>query len=131
MERRYIQFALISFAILLGSQALQAYLFPRPPRPAAGDKQENAAASGQDTATAATGESAKAEIAATPATTNDGERPAAGPRARHVLGSLDPESPARMLVTLTSRGAAVERIELAGKRYLDQDDWSEIGRAHV
>ncbi len=127
MERRYIQFALISFAILLGSQALQVYLFPRPARQPAGDKQESAAAPGQDAAAAATapaGESAKAEIAASPATTNDGERPAAGPRARHVLGSLDPESPARMLVTLTSRGAAVERIELAGKRYLDQDDWS-------
>ncbi len=128
MERRYIQFALISFAILLGSQALQAYLFPRPARqPANGDKQGAAAAPGQGAATdadATAGESATATVAAAPATTSDGERPAAGPRARHVLGSLDPESPARMLVTLTSRGAAVERIELAGRRYLDQDYWS-------
>ena len=31
MERRYIQFALISFAMLFGSQALQAVLFPRKP----------------------------------------------------------------------------------------------------
>jgi hypothetical protein len=29
-----------------------------------------------------------------------------------------------MLVTLTSRGAAVERIELADERFHDQDDWS-------
>jgi YidC/Oxa1 family membrane protein insertase len=128
VERRYIQFALISFAILLGSQALQAYLFPRPARqPANENKQGAAAAPAPAAATEAAttaGESSTAAIAAAPASTTDGERPAAGPRARHVLGSLDPDSPARMLVTLTSRGAAVERIELAGKRYLDQDDWS-------
>ncbi|MFN9273562.1 MAG: hypothetical protein ACK6DO_11125, partial [Planctomycetia bacterium] len=53
MERRYIQFALISFAILLGTQALQAYLFPRPARqPADGTKQAAPAAPGQDAATA-------------------------------------------------------------------------------
>lgn len=37
------------------------------------------------------------------------------PRTRHALGSLDPEDPAQVLFTLTSRGAAVERIELAGE----------------
>ncbi|MDZ7618911.1 MAG: YidC/Oxa1 family insertase periplasmic-domain containing protein [Patescibacteria group bacterium] len=35
------------------------------------------------------------------------------------LGSLDPKSPYRMLVTLTNRGAAVVRIELNNPRYLD------------
>jgi YidC/Oxa1 family membrane protein insertase len=129
VERRYINFALISFAILLGTQALQAYLFPRPARqPVDGTKQAAPAAPGQDAATApgaaASEQAATAAVAAVPAATNDGERPAAGPRARHVMGSLDPASPARMLVTLTSRGATVERIELAGRRYLDQDDWS-------
>ena len=37
------------------------------------------------------------------------------PRTRRTLGSLDPDGPAQMLVTLSSRGAAVERIELAGR----------------
>ncbi len=35
------------------------------------------------------------------------------------LGSLDPESPYRMLVTLTNRGAAVVRVELSSTRYRD------------
>ncbi|NBW97092.1 MAG: membrane protein insertase YidC [Planctomycetia bacterium] len=46
------------------------------------------------------------------------------PRERRTLGSLDADGPVRMLVTLTSRGAAVERIELAGRQFHDQDDWS-------
>lgn len=40
------------------------------------------------------------------------------------LGSLDPGSPYRMLVTLTSRGAAVARVELNGRRYRDVEDRS-------
>jgi len=40
------------------------------------------------------------------------------------LGSLDPEAPYRMLVTLTSRGAAVARVELTGRRYRDVEDRS-------
>ena len=31
MERRHVQFALIAFAIIFGSQLLQIWLFPRPP----------------------------------------------------------------------------------------------------
>jgi len=40
------------------------------------------------------------------------------------LGSLDPASPYRMLVTLTNRGAAVTRIELNGSRFHDLEDRS-------
>ncbi len=38
------------------------------------------------------------------------------------LGSMDPESPYRLLVTLTNRGAAVERIELNHPEYRDVDE---------
>lgn len=38
------------------------------------------------------------------------------------LGSLDPDSGYRMLVTLTSTGAAVRRAEMASPRYRDQDN---------
>lgn len=41
------------------------------------------------------------------------------PDAFTTLGSLDPEGPYRMLVTLSSRGAAVVRVELSGRRYRD------------
>ena len=40
------------------------------------------------------------------------------------LGSLDPASPYRMLVTLTNRGAAVARIELNSPRFHDLEDRS-------
>ncbi|MFM8379094.1 MAG: YidC/Oxa1 family insertase periplasmic-domain containing protein, partial [Planctomycetia bacterium] len=128
MERRYIQFALISFAILFGSQALQAVLFPKKPpvKPADG-----AAALPADATVAAQGDApaARATDGAkdqtdTPADESKADAAAPAPRARRTLGSLDPDAPAQMLVTLSSRGAAVERIELAGRRFHDQDDWS-------
>jgi YidC/Oxa1 family membrane protein insertase len=40
------------------------------------------------------------------------------------LGSADPKSPYRMLVTLTNRGAALARIDLNSPRYCDVDDRS-------
>jgi len=40
------------------------------------------------------------------------------------LGSADPESQYRMLITLTSRGAAVTRIELSSDRFRDIEDRS-------
>ena len=59
-------------------------------------------------------------------TAAEGEDAEAPPvaRTRWTLGSLDPESPSGMLVTLSSRGAVVERIELAGSRFHDQEDRS-------
>ncbi len=38
------------------------------------------------------------------------------------LGSVDPASPYRMLVTFTNEGAAVRRIELSSRRFLDLHD---------
>lgn len=38
------------------------------------------------------------------------------------LGSVDPASPYRMLVTLNSQGGAIERIELASPRFRDLED---------
>ncbi len=37
------------------------------------------------------------------------------------LGSADPDAPYRMSVTLTNKGAAIERIELSSPRYCDID----------
>jgi len=142
VERRHIQFALISFAILLGSQALQFYLFPkrRPDKPAAAAPDALAAgtvadaaagvqadAAGSGSTGQASNKPAEAEPSRSGATKSEsGDEAARQPavRARRTLGSLDPTAAPRMLITLTSRGAAVERIELAGQRYLDQDDWS-------
>ncbi len=128
MDRRYIQFFVVSLAIILASQALQTWLFPQPPR----EKQEAAvtdvataetpavpeAAPGPASSEPVIAEAAPAEPSAASAV-EDG----AAPRLRRTLGSLDPSS-SRMLVTLTSRGATVERIELADEKFHDQDDRS-------
>jgi YidC/Oxa1 family membrane protein insertase len=124
LDRRTIQFFVISLAIIMASQALQAWLFPKPPKPAA--VEETVGPGGA--AGGATDDAKPASVA--PGTSVEaagdlqaGEPTAAAPRVRRTLGSLDPAA-ARMLVTLTSRGAAVERIELADEKFHDQDDRS-------
>jgi YidC/Oxa1 family membrane protein insertase len=119
VERRYIQFFVVSLAIVVATQAVQAWLFPKPPAPpAARAGAEKAPDAPADAAAPATVAARAADAAEPPAAES-----AQAPRTRRTLGSLDPAA-ARMLVTLTSRGAAVERIELADERFHDQDDRS-------
>jgi len=131
VERRHLQFLLVVFAIFLASQLLQQRLFPRPPaKPDAG---ADAAGRGDDGREAdahtpePNAEDAAADApvlaAAGAAADADGDTIAVAPRTRHSLGSIDPTGAAQLLATLTSRGAAVERIELAGEQFHDQDDW--------
>ena len=131
MERRYVLFFVISLAIILASQAVQTWLFPR--KPAA--VQEAATAPADQVEAAAEAVNAGPAAPATAdrendATPGDARKlpqvqadAAPAPRTRRTLGVLDPAT-SRMLVTLTSRGAAVERIELADERFHDQDDRS-------
>ena len=123
MERRYALFIAISLAIVLAGQLLQVWLFPKPLRRA----DLAAARTEADTGGAAGDRPPAAEVATVPVSgTAVVDEPAESeeqpPRERRTLGSLDPGSPAGMLVTLTSRGAAVERIELSGGGFHDQDD---------
>ena len=152
MERRYIVFIALSLAIVFGSQLLQATFFPQPPEPEADPAVVERAEGDADAAVDADGEGPPADAVADAAAEAvqrpadeaaegddaaaagstaeqpaDGEIAAADPaaeRTRWTLGSLDPDGPAGMLVTLSSRGAAVERIELAGRQFHDQDDRS-------
>ncbi len=128
MERRYALFIAFSLAIVLGSQALQVYLFPKPAAEQAAPPLPDAEVAdlAEGNAAAATGEpttTAAAEASDDQAGEAD-DAAVAAPRRRLTLGSLDPGAGTRMLVTLTSRAAAVERIELAGGEFLDQDDRS-------
>jgi YidC/Oxa1 family membrane protein insertase len=137
MERRHVQFALIVFAIMFGTQLLQTWLFPRPPAEPANEMPPLVAANGaadSDPAPVLEGGAASVDPAAVADAAGSGRVDAAiapaevpaevpAPRMRRALGSLDPEAPAQVLYTLTSRGAAVERIELAGEQFHDQDDW--------
>ena len=133
MDRRTIQFFVISLAIILASQVLQTWLFPRPPEPAgaqAGNRVADQAGPPADAADpagpAATGSAEQAIPnlnAAAAKAGGIGEASPPAPRVRRTLGSLDPAAD-RMLVTFTSRGAAIERIELADEKFHDQDDRS-------
>ncbi len=142
MERRHIQFAIIAFAIFVGSQLLQSLIFPRPPvqpgqeaaapvdgslpdavagaESTAGEAAEKAASTGRPDGGPETSGSELAAAGEIGAAAEDDS--VAAPRTRYSLGSLDRAAPSQLLVTLTSRGAAVERIELAGEQFHDQDD---------
>ncbi len=134
MERRYAFFIAISLAAVLSSQVLRSVLFPKPPAdpaiaqqdaeeptdepqaerpamPADGDAPSDAPAA---TTAARQPDAAGDESSVTAA--------AAAPRQHFSLGTLDPDGPVGMLVTLSSRGGTVERIELAGEQFHDQDD---------
>ena len=139
MERRYALFIAISLAAVLGSQVLRTTLFPKPEEPSVpaevatdtttGDvaTADADADAGAEKETAANGEESAAKTvdatasvgAASPETL---KAAAAAARRRVSLGSLDPNGPTGMLVTLSSRGGTVERIELAGEQFHDQDD---------
>jgi YidC/Oxa1 family membrane protein insertase len=132
VERRYAQFIAISLAIVLAGQLLQLWLFPKPlpgrqaaevGAAAALNSGENAGEKQPDGSLQPNGVAGDADRGVDRDSEAEESRPAA-PRQHHTLGSLDPNGQAGLLVTLTSRGAAVERIELASESFHDQDDRS-------
>lgn len=115
-------------AILVGSQLLfQALgLNPKPvPKAQEGDEgKENEVARAKDAKLRKAVEQPAErpnEAEEAPAVAEE-EKPA--PARWATIGSVDPNSPHRMLVTFTSAGAAPERIELSGKRFSELDDRS-------
>jgi YidC/Oxa1 family membrane protein insertase len=135
VERRYALFIAISLAAVLGSQVLRTTLFPKPEEPSApaevatdtttgdattadADAEKETAANGEESAAKTVDATASVGVASSETL----KSAAAAPRRRVSLGSLDPDGPTGMLVTLSSRGGTVERIELAGEQFHDQDD---------
>ncbi len=128
MERRFVLFVILSFGILLGHFALTAWLNPpkpEPPKPPmAAEKvpklpkvpeKEEPDKQPEKPAEVPEDEEPRLDVPA--------EQPEI-PRRFVTLGSADPADPYRMLVTLTNKGAAVERVELSNPKYLDMDDRS-------
>ncbi len=141
MERRFVLFLVLSFGILLSSSWLMQKLHP--PKPG---KEKEVAAQKAD-AKDAKKDAAKIDGAKdgkkdgvkpaaekpTPEKTPKSDKPAQTPPAIKAapepelpeqwvtLGSADPDKPYRMLVTLTSKGAALARIELNSPLYCDID----------
>ncbi len=146
MDRRFALFAVLVALIFVVNQIIFSYLAPPPESPKAAGKQvaesiEKADSPAPDsqspdeksepaqpqteaappTAVVAT----PADKSATPAT--DEAQTSIDPR-RGTLGSLDRESPFRMLVTWNNEGAAIERIELNQVRALENDvPWGYLG----
>jgi len=122
---RFAAFVVIALAIWLGYIGLRIWLAPEPPAvvdkvvenkqvektPAGPDKAAKVEADDKPPTGEAT-DSAASEPKPTPT------RPA-NERKRLTIGSLDPQSGYKMLVTLDSRGAGVERTELVDYRDLD------------
>jgi YidC/Oxa1 family membrane protein insertase len=127
-QRRFITFLMLSVAVLM----LFSILFPAPPKPekppaAAADAQADGdAAPKGDVADADSNEGEPAEqppgddqvAAPAPAAVAD------VPQKFFTLGSLDPASGYRMLVTVSNTGGSVRRAEMTSARYRDQHDRS-------
>lgn len=131
MDKRLLNFMLVSMILFIGYMELLK--LTRPPVPVDADNEpaveevagdlppgpDGAAAEPENTAEVQTTE-AVAEAEADPV---EPEAVAAQPQ-RFTVGSVDPSSGFRMLVTFNSRGAAVERVELSDPRYRDLEDKS-------
>ncbi|MCP4193096.1 MAG: membrane protein insertase YidC [Planctomycetaceae bacterium] len=131
---------MLSASVLIGFQALNAWLNPPIPNEAVqeaaqdvdADKDEEAAeavadADGNADAAAPQEAEISGEDGFNEADLNnqaDVAEAAKVPRQRIALGSLDPESPYKMLVWFTNQGAAIESIALNEPRYRDLEDKS-------
>jgi len=152
MEKRFVLFLVLSFAVLMANMLLMRWLQPErlaqqnvaapadadankdDPAPngelKAADKPDGEKPADAKVATEkpadekAAAENPTADKPAGDQPAEAGNPPAAAvevPNALFTLGSADPESGFRQVVTLTNTGAAVKRIELNSPRYLDQE----------
>jgi YidC/Oxa1 family membrane protein insertase len=150
MERRFVLFLVLAFAIFIGYFALVQQLFPpaakKPPaKPkAAAEEQAEIKEKGKEAEKAPGEGEAKPQVGQAPAAETPSaeekspkesapeEKPPQGAVAEEpaipekwiTLGSADKSDPYRMLVTLSNRGATLVRIELNSPRYCDIDNRS-------
>ena len=141
MDRRFTTFAILAALVFVANQLIFTYFFPPKPQPKADPKavaiakaeaeakQKEAAKAGNAAPEGEKPEQAEAAADAKPAEKADdnaadknavveaAEEPQWGS-----LGSADPASPYRVLVTWTNQGAAIERLELNSARYHDLED---------
>lgn len=136
MEKRFIIFVVASVVIMAGFMLLQTFFAP-PAKPVAdkaiplGGKKDGKGIEPDkkkdEGKKPKPGDAKKPEEGVkTPAAEPEPKKPAAPqiPQAWTTLGSIDPASGYRWLVTFTNQGAAVERIELSSPQYVDLEDWN-------
>lgn len=139
MDQRFLRFLVLAVLIIIGGNLVNSWLFPRPPQARAPKAEKPVAPAdaadkkvvidkpsqpplpekGQPDANQTPPDGAEPAVPS-----EKPELPPEPPQPERLLslGSLDPSSPYRMLVTLTTRGAAVARIELNGRRYYEQEN---------
>src|ERR1700742_1734260 len=142
MEKRLIAFMVLAFlCIMVNFWITSKFVKPAAPVVAEQKKKDGAEKTAANKAGA---DKAGADKAGPDKTAAGDDKPDAGKKAPGVaaakpieapkekvpeqwvtLGSADPASDYRMLVTLTNRGAAVERIELNSPRYRDVEAWED------
>jgi YidC/Oxa1 family membrane protein insertase len=147
VDKRFSLFLVLSFAIIMTWSVLRIKFGP-PPRPVgeAGQVADPADPAGEQVADGQAADGRGGEGTGAAIVASDSSKPIPGPDApaneasieaaaddanavkttiapaRWVtLGSIDPKSGFRMLVTLSSRGGAVDRVELSSDRYHDLD----------
>ncbi|MDP7267896.1 MAG: YidC/Oxa1 family insertase periplasmic-domain containing protein [Pirellulales bacterium] len=153
MDKRFFLFLAVSMVILVGSQAIINSIFPPPERPAPKVGEDAVAEKQQkdksvaDREEAADRDSIVPGVVAKPVEkggdSDSGKSVEGQPKKESIatqgaqspqekkhplsyvsLGSLDPSGNSRALVTLTSLGASIERLELNNPRYRDMVDTS-------
>jgi len=134
MERRFVLFLVLAFAILLGHAALTRRLNPQNPQPrakapegakpaAGGDQGKPLPENAKDDGPTKAAKKAPEEPKGLPKPPQQ-EGPNRVARTWGTLGSVDPDDPYRMLVAWDNKGAAVPRIELSSPRSRDLEDRS-------
>ena len=135
MWARYFSFLAVSMLIIVINLYLGSLWAPHPPEGlppvVSQEKEQKKEADSGEIGGKKNGENVETSIATSEKPTAPSvqkESPETGktvlpePPVRYVtLGSLDPESPYRMLVTLSTRGATISRLELNSPRYCDTE----------
>ncbi len=120
MDRRLLLFVVLSTAILMANAYLVAWLYPPPPREQAQNQEQTPPPAAQAQLPLVAPEPQRHKPSAAQPTRKE------PPERLLALGSVDPESPYRMLVFFSTRGAAVVRLELNaqlhGRRVLQLED---------
>lgn len=147
MDKRFVSFLMLSMLVMVGYMLVRAQFAPPPPPPGVAQGEAEVAPEAGEQGRAPRGddlpqpgEDSDDGADETPATDTDTDEPDESPEpaigageetdaARPAvaqqwltLGSVDPQSPYRLLLTFTNRGAALQRAELSSPEYRDLED---------
>jgi YidC/Oxa1 family membrane protein insertase len=129
VEKRLIAFLILSTVLIFAWTPLMVWLNPPPPPDPTKQQQPLAKAPLAKTPgeTPAKKKANAAETDSPAVKEKEKQKPPAvarPPQQWFSLGSVDPQSPYRLLVTMNNRGATIERIELNHPEYRDLEDTS-------